>query len=563
MSSETIKMIFGLTGGLALFIFGMNYMGDGLQKAAGEKMRHILEVLTKNPMLGVLVGALVTGIWQSSGATTVLVVGFVSARLMTLPQAIGVIMGANIGTTVTAQLVAFKIGDYVYPIAFIGFIMYFFFKKRIIKYIGQTIFAFGVLFIGLEIMSTTMEPLASNQTFINMMLTLGKIPILGVVLGTVMTILVQSSSAMIAVLQNVASQTGPDGNALLSLTTAMPILFGSNIGTTIVAIFAAIGARINAKRAAMAHVLFNMFGTVLFIFFIPQYAKLIEFISTKGASADIISRQIANAHSLFNLLNTLIWLPFVFVLTRLVTWIIRGEDTQLVRSIMFLDNRMLRNPAIAMDLATKELARMAEMTRQMMTSAQISFIDSNLKEIEKVDEIEDVVDHLKNEITNYLSNMISQATLTERQSVRLAGLMHVTHDIERIGDHCQNISEGADLKIKDHYIFSELAISEIKNAFTQVSIMVESAITALRDGNTDLAKQVILAEDEIDKMEISLRVSHMDRLNRGICNPASTVIFLELIHNFERIADHCKNIGEAVLEDNRVSEDVLIQGQET
>lgn len=563
MSSDTIKLIFGLTGGLALFVFGMNYMGDGLQKAAGEKMRHILEVLTKNSLLAVLVGALVTGIWQSSGATTVLVVGFVSARLMTLPQAIGVIMGANIGTTITAQLVAFNIGDYVYPIAFIGFVLYFFFKKKIIKYIGQTIFAFGVLFIGLEIMSDTMKPLASNQSFINMMMDLGEIPVLGVLIGTVMTVLIQSSSALIAVVQNVASQTRPDGNSLISLSTAIPILLGSNIGTTIVAVIAAIGARVNAKRAALAHVMFNILGTVIFIFFVPQYAQFIEFITEKLAFSGSISRQIANSHTFFNILNTLIWLPFVSILAKLVTNIIRGEDTDMVRRVMYINDKMLKSPSIAMDLATNELTRMAGMTSQMMLSAKNSFIENNLKEIEKVDDIEDIVDHLKNEITNYLSNIISQSTLTERQSVRLAGLMHITHDIERIGDHCQNISEGADIKIRDRYTFSDQAIREIKEAFRLNSEMVESAASALSENNVDLARKVIAQEDEMDKMEMALRDSHMTRLDSGICNPASTVLFLELIHNFERIADHCKNIGEAILEDNRVEEieEVINEGK--
>ncbi len=553
---ETVKIIFGLLGGLSLFIFGMTFMGDGLQKAAGEKMRRILEVLTRNPLMAVAVGAVVTGVLQSSSATTVLVVGFVSARLMTLPQAIGVIMGANIGTTMTAQLIAFKISNYIYPITILGFIMYFFFKRRIVKYIGQTIFAFGFLFIGLEIMSSTMKPLASNPAFLEMITTLGRIPVLGAALGTGMTMLIQSSSAFIAVLQNVSSQAGPDGSALMNLATALPLLFGSNIGTTITAILAAIGSRINAKRAALAHVLFNICGTVVFFFFIPQYARLIEFISTKGASVDIISRQIANAHTVFNIINTILWLPFTFFLAKIVQFIIRGEDKSPTRSLVYIDNRMLRNPTIAMDLATKELTRMADFTRQMMVSAKNSFVSSNLKEaakeIETVNDNENVVDHLKNEITDYLSNIISRATLTERQSVRLAGLMHITHDIERIGDHCQNITEGADTKIRDHYIFSDQAIHEIKEAFGIVCKMVESAAAALGNNDIDLAREVIVDEDRVDKLEMNLRESHLDRLNKGICNPASTVLFLELIHNFERIADHCKNIAEAVLEDNRI-----------
>ncbi|MGI6776888.1 MAG: Na/Pi cotransporter family protein [Acetivibrionales bacterium] len=550
-SFDLITVLFGLFGGLAIFIYGMNLMGEGLKKAAGERMRRILEVLTGHPVVGVLVGALVTALIQSSSATTVMVVGFVSAKLMTLPQAIGVIMGANIGTTVTAQLIAFKIGHYAYPIAALGFIFYFFFKKKIIKYIGQTVFAFGLLFIGLNIMSDVMEPLAQSDAFASLILQIKNIPVLGLLAGTAMTVIIQSSSAVIAVLQNLASTPQSPGStmALINLPTALPILFGSNIGTTITAILASIGASLNAKRAALAHTIFNIFGSIIFMFFIPVISRLIQLISPSGPEVHVISRQIANAHTAFNLLNTIIWIPFIFILARIVTFIVRGEEESIEKRVLYLDNKVLNNPSIAMDLATRELSRMALLSKKMMASANQAFTKSNLEEAKKVYEIEETIDMLQYEIVKYLSTMLSQSILTERQSIRLAGLMHVTGDIERIGDHCENIAEFAEIKDEEGIPFSQEAIIEISDAFRKVNKIVDDSIHALHDGNIDLAKQVIQGENEIDELEASLRSRHLDRLNKGLCNPHAAITFIEMIHNLEKIADHCKNIAEAVLDD--------------
>jgi phosphate:Na+ symporter len=549
---DVLQIVFGLLGGLAIFIFGMNFMSDGLQKTAGDRMRRILEILTGNPLIGVLVGAGVTAIIQSSGATTVMVIGFVSAGLMSLTQAIGVIMGANIGTTITAQLIAFKIGNFAYLIAAAGFILYFFFKKKRIKYLGQTIFGFGILFIGINTMSEVMSPLAKSPSFANIIVTLGKHPVLGVIVGAVLTVLVQSSSAIIAVLQKLASQTGPDGvHAAVSLGTALPLLFGSNIGSTITAILASIGAKLNAKRAAIAHSIFNIVGTLIFIWLIPSYAKFIEFISPKGAEVGVIARQIANAHTVFNVINTLIWLPFIWVLAKIVTFFVRGkeEEEDLEKRAIYLDYKMLGNPAIAMDLATKEFSRMGQFAKKAMESARNAFIKSDRKEIEKVLDIEDIIDMLQYEIVKYLSTMLSQSTLTERQSVRLAGLMHVAGDIERIGDQCENIAGFAQFKIDERLSFSQAAIAEVSDAFDRVTEMVAESITCLREGDTNLARKVIAKESDMDELESRLRERHIERLNTGLCNPQTGITFVELLHNLERITDHCKNIAEAVLDD--------------
>jgi phosphate:Na+ symporter len=542
-------MIFCLLGGLAVFIYGMNLMSDGLQKAAGERMRRILEVLTGNPIIAVLVGALVTTLIQSSSATTVMVIGFVSARLMTLNQAIGVILGANIGTTVTAQLVAFNIGHYAYPIAALGFILFFFFKRNLVKYIGQTIFAFGLLFMGLNIMSDAMAPLAESQSFALMMARLSEYPILGLIIGTLFTLLIQSSSATIAVLQNLAKQTGSDGKALISLTTALPMLYGTNIGTTITALLASIGARISAKRAAVAHSVFNIVGSIIFMFFIPTFAWFIQKISPGGNEAEVISRQIANAHTSFNLINTLLWLPFIWLLAKIVTFLVRGKEDDIEKRVLYLDYKVLSNPAIAMDLATRELTRMAAFVRQMMADSKKAFTEANMELAKNVLEIEELVDILQDEIVKYLSTMLSEATLTERQSIRLSGLMHIANDIERMGDHCKNVVEFAMQKENEKIPFSKEAITDVSETFSVLNQMVDDAIHSLQDENIELAKKVLYEENEVDNLENKLRVRHLERLNSGLCNPKSTVIFIELIHNLERIGDHCNNIAEAILHD--------------
>lgn len=329
--NENLQTIFGLAGGLAMFLFGMNMMSESLQKAAGDKMKKVLETLTKNPILGVLAGAVVTAVLQSSSATTVMVIGFVSAGLMTLPQAISVILGANIGTTMTAQLMAFKISDYIWLIVFVGFMISFIAKKDKIKNIGNTIFAFGVLFVGIETMGSVMKPLATSPIFLEMIEKVAHIPVLGVCVGALMTLVVQSSSATIAVLQNFAMQPGADGvTSVLGLTGAIPILLGDNIGTTITALLACIGQSKNAKRAAVAHSVFNITGSMVFVCIVPWFAKFIQFISPKGAEIDVIARQIANAHTAFNVACTLIWLPMIGVLVKIVKFIVRGEDKKKV-----------------------------------------------------------------------------------------------------------------------------------------------------------------------------------------------------------------------------------------
>lgn len=560
-----IETIFALFGGLALFIFGMHQMGEGLQKTAGDKMRNILAMLTGTPIKAVIVGALVTVIVQSSSATTVMVVGFVSAGLMTLKQSIGVILGANIGTTITAWIVATKIDEYAWLFVAIGFVLMFFVKRPKIKYLGQIIFAFGLLFVGLNSMGAAMKPLAKSQEFSDLLLSIKDVPILGVIVGAISTMVVQSSSAAIGVLQTLGGTAIDDrGTPLISLYQAVPILLGSNIGTTITAVLATIGGSRDAKRAAAAHAVFNLFGSIVFIFLLKPYTHFVNFIlgmlgvtriadSNTGIAgmvtpiADSMRESIAISHSVFNIVNTLLWLPFIWLMVKIVTSIVRGEDPVVHKKLAFIDYKVVNSPAIAIDLATQELARMTEIATTMTQDAH-KIITNYDKELEtKIFANEDTLDYLENEIVRYLSHIFQSSVITETDSVRIAGLMHATNDIERIGDYCSNICDTALQMTERNLAFSEQANSELDEAFALVEKIVTETIFALR--NTDLvtAGKIMSHEDEIDAMEDKLRESHMERLNNGECDPKTTVIFLELLHTMERIGDHCQNIAEVVV----------------
>lgn len=550
MNSDVFQMVITLLGGLALFIYGMNLMSDGLQKAAGEKMQKVLALLTKNPILGVLAGTVCTAVLQSSSATTVMVLGFVSAGLMKLPQAISIILGANIGTTITAQLIAFQIGDYAWLFVAIGFILYFFIKKEIITNIGQTTFAFGMLFVGINIMGEAMKPLASSSFFIDLMMQVQDIPILGVLLGTGMTVLVQSSSATIAVLQNLASTAAADGvSSIIGLTGALPILFGDNIGTTITALLASIGGTINAKRTAAAHIIFNITGTFIFIWFIPLYADFIQFISPKGAEVDVIARQIANAHMCFNLFNTLLWLPFIGILVKIVTKIVPGKDTdRLPSEPVYLDYNVLERPFAAIHLAMKELSRLAGFASQMLVAAKKAFLGNSINEVKNVLELEKSVNELQKKIVSYMASISSTDTVTEKQAAQLSGLMHVAADIEHVGDYCENIVVFAEEKTKNKYEFSDAACAEIYECFDHAARMLRDSIEALETGDYRVAKGVKEQEEQLNHIEVLLRKQHMKRISEKKCSPEFTVIYTDVIHNIERIGDCCDNIANAVLD---------------
>lgn len=373
---EIIQTLFGLFGGLAIFIFGMNMMSESLQKVAGSKMKKVIGFLTMNPLMGVLAGVITTAVLQSSSATTVMVIGFVSAGLMTLKQGISVILGANIGTTMTAQLIAFKISDYVYLIVFIGFLIFFIAKSERIKNIGNSIFGFGLLFTGIETMSSVMKPLAASPVFTDLIAHVADIPVLGVLVGTLMTLVVQSSSATIAVLQNFASQAGPDGvSSIIGLAGAIPILLGDNIGTTITAILASIGQSRNAKRVALSHCMFNVSGALIFIWFVKPYAALIQAISPKGPEVEVISRQIANAHTCFNVTMTLLWLPLIWLLVKIVMTFIPEKSSERLntRKPLYLDGNLILQPAAALEMTAREVIHCSDMVGELIPACAEAF----------------------------------------------------------------------------------------------------------------------------------------------------------------------------------------------
>ena len=549
---EALKIALQLFGGLALFIYGMNFMSEGLQKAAGEKMKSILALLTRNVFIGVLAGAAATAVLQSSGAVTVMVIGFVSANLMNLRQAISIIMGANIGTCVTAQLVAFDIGDFSWAFVIVGFIMYFFVRNHEkVNDFGQAIFAFGILFSGLNIMAAAMEPLAQSDMFSQLMLKVADVPVLGIIVGAVMTTVVQSSSASIAVLQNLAATAGPDGvSSLVGLTGAIPILFGTNIGSTTTALLASVGGTVNAKRTALSHMIFNVFGTLLFIWFTPYIADFVRMLSPTGAELDVISRQIANAHLAFNVATTVVFLPLLGVLAAFVTRLVPDKEGQIADPMkpVYLDNNVLEQPFAAIHLATRELSRMAEITAQMIVQTKKAFLGGDLDAADKVMGLEEVVNHLQGAITKYLSSIFSIETVTEHQARTISGLLHVASDIEHIGDNCKNITEFAVEKIENNYEFSDTAYAEIYQCFDRGAKIVDNSIKALQTGDIELAEQIKMQEIELDDLEETLREHHMERLNTRKCSPEFTVIYTDVIHNIERIGDSCENIANVVLD---------------
>lgn len=545
-------MIFGLAGGLALFLYGMNSMSDALQKAAGERMKKILEFLTKNPVMGALAGALVTAVLQSSSATTVMVIGFVSAGLMSLPQAISVIFGANIGTTMTAQLIAFKISDYIYPIIFIGFIIHFLSKKEKVKNVGMVIFSFGLLFEGIEIMGSVMKPMANSPIFIDLMGKVSEIPILGVLLGLVMTLIVQSSSATIAVLQNFASQAGPDGvSSVIGLAGAIPILLGDNIGTTITAILASVGQSKNAKRTAIAHSVFNITGSAVFIFFIPVLVKFVEFISPKGNEVDVISRQIANAHTTFNVVCTLVWLPLIPLMVKIVTWIIRGEDEsgKAVCTPKFLDDNMVSQPAAALYLITNEVGHLSELTSSMLTTLKDTVTGKQDKLWqEKMDDSFQAVKKLSENISTYITRLFASGNLTEEQSEKTAVHLYVANNIDRIADRCGEVSEICKNMNTEGKRMSEKALSDLGECIDISQALFEGSMEAVQNGDVEYAMEVINVKDKMRKAQKKLKKDHLNRIKEKECDTALTKEFSQILYNLDRIADGCIGIAEEAVE---------------
>lgn len=550
--NESMRVVFGLIGGLAMFLFGMNSMSDALQKAAGEKMKTILGFLTKNPLLGALAGMLVTAVLQSSSATTVMVIGFVSAGLMTLPQGISVIFGANIGTTMTAQLMAFKISDYIYPIIFIGFMLHFIAKNEKVKNIGMVIFSFGLLFEGIEIMGSVMKPLASSPVFVDLMAEVADIPILGVLLGAGMTLVVQSSSATIAVLQNFASQPGPDGvSSILGLAGAIPILLGDNIGTTITALLASIGQSKNAKRTAVAHSVFNITGSAVFIFLIPLLSRFVQFISPKGNEIDVISRQIANAHTTFNVVCTIVWLPLIPVMVKIVTWIIRGDDRREIVSYQpkYLDDKMFGQPVAAMYLVSNEIKRLAGFAAEMIAVLKDAVTGHEAEKAQDCfQENFGTVKQLQESVAEYIAKMFTGGTLTEIQAEQTAGLLVVSDNIDRIADRCKEVMEFSEQMQKSGGKFSDKANEELSRSIEITKNLFSEAMKAIDEGDTTVAERVAKDKNKLRLAQKKNTKAHFKRVEKKKCDPAFTGYYFNILYSLGRLADNCISIAEEAMD---------------
>ena len=546
--NETVKICFGLIGGLALFLYGMNTMSDALQKTAGERMKKILSFLTKNPIMGALAGALVTAVLQSSSATTVMAIGFVSAGLMTLPQAISVIFGANIGTTMTAQLLAFKLSDYIYPIIFIGFMLQFVGKTEKLKNIGMVIFSFGLLFEGIEIMGHVMKPLAGSSVFVDLMAEVSSTPVLGVLLGGVMTLVVQSSSATIAVLQNFAAQPAADGvSSVIGLTGAIPILLGDNIGTTITAILASIGQTKNAQRTAIAHSIFNISGSLVCLCIIPLFAQFVQYISPSGREIDIISRQIANAHTTFNVVCTLAWLPFIPVMVKIVKAIIRGEDKNLKAAYepQYLDNNLLDKPAAAMYLVSLELERLVGLADRTLNRLKL-VLDSQrtAKDYEAFQEDLMILEQLQGRVTEYITKLLSGGYLTEQQSEETARLHFITNNIQRMGERCRDMDEVCRQVVAQNRVFSSVANEEIVKCITLAQSLLSRSVEAVKTGSKEMVNDIFRDTDQMRRSERRCNKAHLIRVKVGECHAHMTPYFSDLLYNLSRIADNCVSIAE-------------------
>lgn len=527
--------LFTFLGGIALFLYGMQLMGDGLQKAAGARLQKVLETMTGVLALGVFLGAIVTAVLQSSSATTVMTIGLVNAGLLTLKQAFGVVMGANIGTTMTAQLIAFKLTDYITVMLFIGFMIQLLAKRRRGKYIGQVVLGFGVLMLGMEMMGDAVMPLRSYQGFTDFISNFSHNPLLGVGVGMVMTMLIQSSSATIGILIAMASQ------GLIGLEGAIPVLLGDNIGTCITAVLASLRANTTAKRVALAHVMFNTVGTVIFVTFMGLFVKLVLTVSPEGD----IARQIANAHTAFNCINTLLFMPFAGKFVQFIEKMLPEKGEIISRRPVYLDKSMLQTPSIAMSLAVKEVVRMGNLSRKNMGMAIDSINKFDETKVKYVLEHEPVVDALETDITCYLTEM-SESQMSEDLSARHTGLLHACNDIERIGDHAETLAKKSRMIFEDEVKFSDEAKEELRILGEKVMLASGRALEALEKNDKQIAAEAITLCREVKAYQKVVRKNHIVRLNEKRCDPVAGFVMLELLINMKRVSDHSKNISQLV-----------------
>lgn len=534
----SVANILSMAGGLGLFLFGIRTMGDGLENAAGAKLKRMLEVLTGNRFLAVLVGFVVTAIIQSSTATTVMVVGFVNAGMMSLAQAVGVIMGANIGTTVTSLLIALNFSSVAAAAVLVGVILMLASKKTVVKNLGAIFTGFGLLFLGIDMMSDSMAPLRDSAGFMNFIVTVSESPLrplFGIILGIVMTAVLQSSSASVGVLQTLAMQ------GLVPLKFSVFVLFGQNIGTCLTALFSTVGAKKNSKRAAVIHLLFNVIGTGIFILIalLTPYVEWIEKLSPDPMA------QIAISHIVFNIVSTVVVFPFAKVLVKLSCLLVPGkDDSESEMHCKFIDDRLLNTPPFAVMQVSKEVARMAKLARDNFETSAHALINRSDKDLDKVMENEEIINYLNHHITSYLVKL-NALDITDSDSDYIARVFHAINDIERVGDHAINLAEAAQHNIGEGLKFSDPAREELNQLCGSVVTLLERSMAAFDNQSLsdNEAKELSDLEEHIDDLTLECQDSHIFRLNRKECNTEAGMLYLNTITDFERVGDHAINIA--------------------
>ena len=540
------ELIFGLIGGLGLFLFGMKTMSEGLERVASNRLRNILRFFTRTPLLAVLTGAGITALIQSSSGMMVMLIGFVNAGLLTLAQAIGVMMGAEIGTSFTAWLVsisAFKITAYALPAVGIGFALNMLAKTQKVKLWGQILLGFGVLFLGLMFMKDAFAPLKKSQAIKDFFVTFSRFPILGILAGMLVTALVQSSSAAIATVQILALQ------GLIPFEATIPLIFGSNIGTTITAQIASLGTNLPARQIAMAQFVFNVLG-VAFIFPLVQfglYAQVIERLIPGSVTAANVMIYIAVCHTSFNVFSVLVGLFLIHPLEKIAVKMVPGRRDQVQVKPQYLEEHLLNTPAVALKQSVREMVRMITLAREALNDVMRGFSANDQRLISEVAQKEDIIDTFQQDITDYLVKL-SESTLSEEVSEKLPALIHSVNDIERIGDHAENLAELAERKIEEKLPFTEQAMAELQKMFNETDQMISLVISAMGTDSEEEARLALKHEDILNRLQIQLRESHIQRLKEGECWVLSGVVFLDFVNNLEKVGDHLKNISLAILQ---------------
>ena len=529
------KIFFTIAGGVALFLYGIKLLSSSLQNMAGDKLRQLLGTLTKTPLRGILVGIVVTVLIQSSAGTTVMTVSFVNTGLLSLKQALGLIMGANIGTTVTAQLIAFNIDALALPLLFFGVFMSMLFSKKQLSYLASGLIGLGLVFMGMRTMKSASHIISQHK---DLLLFLSRNPLTGVCAGIILTALIQSSAATIGLTIAVASQ------GLITLDAALPIILGDNIGTTLTAIVVSLNASRPAKQAAMGHVLFNLIGTVIFLTILPFYKEIVE------ATSPDIGRQIANAHTIFNVLNTILFFPFVSLLAKLISTIIPLRPEDKPEDVMYLDPKLISiSSASAVEAVKDELLHMGDIVKRMFALIRKTFFEFDEGKLEerrkKFDSLEDSVNKITRAISEYASE-IWQRGVSDEVSTVLGCYVNASLDLERIGDRAENLIERSD--VMNHYLSDE-AIEEFRDMYDTTSLAIDKSLSSVEHEDSSQAWEVIqVLEKKIDGQERTYRKRHIDRLNRGECDPEKGVNFITLLSNLERIGDHSNNIAGYTLD---------------